>query len=206
MVMMIPLCKKILLVGIFLVLVTAFAAYYFLPRVDTDDMRMVELVRILQLPRKDIEDMSMEEYLHIMQARAQRIRIRLLYRTDHKSLLLACRELSKKKAAGVLESQMYNVLFDPHPESSKFPAAILELEPNYVFVDNDGRIMVEMLGGLDHFGVNAYPEDYKKSSDAEKLGDKKLLDGLWYYDDGYLAHPEDYDKQIESLRPKSGQN
>jgi len=203
---MIPLCKKILLVGIFLVLVTAFAVHYFPPRNNMDDTKISDVMNILQPSQEDMEQRSMEEYLHIMQARAQRIRIRLLYRTDHESLLVACRELSKKKADGVLESRMYNVLFDPHPESSKFPAAILELEPNYVFIDNDGRIMVEMLGGLDHFGINAYPEDYKKSSDAEKLGDKKLLDGLWYYDDGYLAHPDDYDKQIESLRPKSGQN
>ncbi len=203
---MIPLCKKILLAGIFLVLVAGFTVYYFLPRDSADNTKMSDVMNILQPSQEDIEQRSMEEYLHIMEARAQRIRIRLLYRTNHESLLLACRELSKKKAVGILKSRMYNVLFDPHPEAAKFPGAILELEPNYVFIDNDGRIMIEMLGGLDHFGVNAYPEDYKKSSDVEKLGDKKLLDGLWYYDDGYLAHPEDYDKQIESLRPKSGQN
>lgn len=203
---MIPLCKKILPAGIFLVLVAGFTVYYFLPRDSADNTKMSDVMNILQPSQEDIEQRSMEEYLHIMQARAQRIRVRLLYRTDHESLLLACRELSKKKAAGILKSRMYNVLFDPHPEAAKFPTAILELEPNYVFIDNDGRIMIEMLGGLDHFGVNAYPEDYEKSSDMEKLGDKKLLDGLWYYDDGYLANPDDYDKQIESLRPEEGQN
>ena len=203
---MIPLCKKILLAGIFLVLVAGFTVYYFLPRDSADNTKMSDVMNILQPSQEDIEQRSMEEYLHIMQARAQRIRVRLLYRTDHESLLLACRELSKKKAAGILKSQMYNILFDPHSEAAKFPTAILELEPNYVFIDNDGRIMIEMLGGLDHFGVNAYPEDYEKSSDMEKLGDKKLLDGLWYYDDGYLANPDDYDKQIESLRPEEGQN
>lgn len=194
--------KNIVLTGVILALVTAFAAYYFLPR---DDMRMVELMRILQLPRKDIEDMSMEEFSHIMQVRAQRMRIRLLYETDHKTLLLACRKISKKKAAGILKSQRYNVLSEPHPEAAKFPRAILDLEPSYVFIDYDGRIMVEMMGGLDHFGVQAYPEGYKKSS-QETLGDKKLIDGLWYYDDGYLVRPEDYEKRIEALRPKVGEN
>jgi hypothetical protein len=65
-----------------------------------------------------------------------------------------------------------------------------------------------MLGGLDHFGVYAYPLDYEKQPHASKeLGHKKLLDGLWYYDDGYhhcanQEEFEEYDKYIESLRPK----
>jgi len=199
-------CKKIVLMGVVLVFATAFAAYYFLPWDDMEDKKMEELMHILQVPREEVEDMRMEEFMHIMMIRTQRLRVRLLYETDHEALLSACRELSKKRAAGILKPQSYNVLFDPHPEAAKFPRAILDLEPNYVFIDYDGRIMVEMMGGLDHFGVYAYPEGYKKPSPAEKLGDKKLIDGLWYYDDGYLVQPEDYEKRIEALRPKAGVN
>ena len=195
--------KKILLGGISFFLVTAFVAYYFLPRDDMEDKRMEELMRTLQLPREDIEDMSIEELMQIMQVHVQRKRVCLLYETDHEALLHACRELSKKKAVGILKQQRYKVRFDPHPEVAKFPRAILDLEPSYIFIDYDGRIMVEMVGGLDHFGVNAYPKDYKKPSHVEKLGDNKLIDGLWYYDDGYLVRPEDYDKRIEALRPKA---
>jgi len=62
--------------------------------------------------------------------------------------------------------------------------------------------MLEMMGGLDHFGVYAYPEDYKPPPHAGfELGDKKLIDGLWYYDDGYRGNPE-YGKRIEALLQK----
>ena len=78
----------------------------------------------------------------------------------------------------------------------------------YAYINYNGRVILEMAGGLDHFGVYAYPEDFKKPPHAsEELGHKKLLDGLWYFDDGYqyCSNPqefEEYDKYIESLRPK----
>ena len=89
-----------------------------------------------------------------------------------------------------------------------FPRPILDLRPNHVYINYNGRVILEMLGGMNHAGVYAYPEDYEKPPHAaEELGHKKLLDGLWYYDDGfqYCNSPEeyeDYDKYIESLRPK----
>ena len=55
---------------------------------------------------------------------------------------------------------------------------------------------MEMMGGLDSFGVYAYPEGYEKPPHTTALGDKKLINGLWYYDDGYNVNPEEYDKQI----------
>ena len=86
-----------------------------------------------------------------------------------------------------------------HPAASRFPKPILELAPTYVYIDeNDsGRVMVEMHGGFDHFGVEAYAEDYKKPSYFE-YREKELLPGLWYYDDGYIHNPE-YDKRIDTL-------
>jgi hypothetical protein len=135
---------------------------------------------------------------------ARHRRVSLLCRTDHHALLDACRELSKRVASGNLEpGRMYHVLFDADPEAATFPPFIRKLKPTFVFVDRDGRVVIEMMGGLDHFGVSAYPEGYQKPSADFEFGDEKLIDGLWYNDDGYDANPEGYDKRIEALRRKT---
>lgn len=133
---------------------------------------------------------------------AQRKQVSLLYKTDHQALLKACRELSRRVAAEDLKSGTYRIRTDRDPAISQFPQPILDLKPNYVYIDeNDsGRVMLEMHGGFAHFGVLAYTEDYKKPSWSE-YGDKELIPGLWYYDDGYNENPK-YDKTIETLRPK----
>jgi hypothetical protein len=130
-------------------------------------------------------------------------RAHLLYETDHKALLEACRELAGRVRAGTLTPRMYGVRAAPDPEASTFPTPILDLKPNYVVVGSDGSVVVAVGGGFDAFGVKAYPENYKEPPfQGFKLGDKKLLDGLWYYDDGYEEMGPDYDKRIEALRPR----
>ncbi len=128
--------------------------------------------------------------------------IRLLCNTDHRALLEACRELSELTARGDLKPGRYRIYMDPDPEASRFPKPLLDLNPSYVYIDeNDcGRVMVEMLGGLGHLGVQAYTENYKKPSWAE-YGDRELIPGLWYYDDGYNDNPE-YNKKIDALIQK----
>jgi len=126
--------------------------------------------------------------------------VRLLYETNHQALLEACREISVRVVRGDLKPGRYSIRRDPDPETSRFPQPILNLKPSYVFVDEDGWVKLEMFGGLGHFGVSAYPEDYKIPS-YSKYGDKELISGLWYYDDGYRHNPE-YGKIIEALRPK----
>ena len=129
---------------------------------------------------------------------------RLLCETDHQALLEACRELSRQGAKGDLKPGRYSIRRDPDPDTSQFPQPILDLRPSYVYIDeNDsGRVMVEMYGGLYHFGVEAYTEDYQKPPFAGfKFGDKELIHRLWYYDDGYEENPE-YDKVIEALIQK----
>lgn len=132
----------------------------------------------------------------------QHRQIHLLYKTDHQALLEACNELSKQVASGGLAAGTYSIRREPNPESVRFPQPILDLEPSYVYIDeNDsGRVMLEMMGGLGHFGVLAYTEDYKKPSWSE-YGDKELISRLWYYDDGYDGNPE-HEKRIEALRPE----
>jgi len=133
----------------------------------------------------------------------ERMRVRLLCETDHEALLEACRELSRRARRGDLKPGEYNIRRDRHPLASRFPQPILDLEPSYVFIsENDiRRVMLEMLGGLGHFGVQAYTEDYEKPYPTYPYGDKELIPGLWYYDDGYHDNPE-YDKKIEALLQK----
>jgi len=131
------------------------------------------------------------------------MKVRLLCKTDHQALLEACNKLSKQVAKGDLKPGKYMVLINPDPEVSKFPRPILELRPKYVYLDdNIGYVLIEMTGVLEiHFGVRAYPEDFKASSKGFKYGDKELIPRLWYYDDGYRDNPE-YDKKIEALIQK----
>lgn len=137
---------------------------------------------------------------------ANQKRIRLLCGTDHKALLEACRELSRRASDGDVKVGKYNIAKGGVAEAASFPRAILNLKPNYIYIDeNDcGRVMVEMFGGLDHFGVLAYSEDYKKPSRSE-YGDREILAGLWYYDDGYDRNPK-YDKTIDALIAKYKQD
>ena len=133
---------------------------------------------------------------------AQRNRVSLLYETDHQALLNTCRELSAMVSKGELKPGEYYLHgSERHPAASRFPKPILELAPTYVYIDENDcrRVMVEMHGGFDHFGVEAYAEDYKKPSYFE-YRDKELIPGLWYYDEGYRENPE-YEKVIEALRP-----
>ena len=78
----------------------------------------------------------------------------------------------------------------------------IALGPNRATIGNYGEVRLEMMGGLDHFGVSFYPDNYKKPPFVGfNLGDKKLIDGLWYYDDGYEDNPR-YDNKIEALLKK----
>lgn len=123
--------------------------------------------------------------------------VRLLSETDHQALLEACRKLSREIDQGnLLAPYRYLVGFEPSPEITRFPQVILDLEPLFVDTWPDGRIGVGMSGGIYHYGVRAYPENYKKPSDDFEFGDKKIIDGLWYYEDGYNP------KRIESLLKK----
>ena len=130
------------------------------------------------------------------------MKVRLLCKTDHQALLDACNELSKQLAKGDLKAGQYKVFICPDKEVSRFPRPILELRPRYVYIHESGRVLIEMTGAfLLHFGVCAYPEDFKVPFKGFQYGDKELIPRLWYYDDGYIGHRE-YDKHINRLIQK----
>jgi len=151
-------------------------------------------------------------WIRLMVSKAQKMgeemREDLLCKTDFPALLAACRELSNRAAKGELKPGRYFISNGPRdPQVLSFPQPILDLEPSGLYIDenNSGRVMLEMLGGLDHFGVLAYTEDYKKPSWTNKYGDRELIHGLWYYDDNYKKIPN-YDARVEALLQKRKDN
>ena len=132
---------------------------------------------------------------------AQRRRVLLLCNTDHQALLKAGREILNQVPKDRLNPQPDGIrhLGDIGvPSGADIPQAIRDLKPRGCLVSLDGYLTLEMHGGMDHFGVQIYPKDYEKPDRYFKYGDRELLPGLWYYDEGYLHNP-DYDKIIEKL-------
>lgn len=127
--------------------------------------------------------------------------MRLLCETDYQVLLEACRQLSRRVALGYLKPQQYNIRIEPDPEAARFPRPILDLEPTYVILDPSGAMTIELHGGFLHYGVIAYPEDFKEPPYSFKYGDRKLIDGLWYYDEDYKGNPA-LQNRIEALIEK----
>ena len=137
---------------------------------------------------------------------ANRMRVRLLSETDHQVLLEACREVMKR---GELEPGRRYWVRGPHrsPEVSRFPRVIIDLEPSYVRInDLFGYLGIVMHRGMANFGVNAYPENFQKPFPNYSYGNKELVEGLWYFDDGYGPGTDSaYDKKIEALLKKRKQ-
>ena len=129
----------------------------------------------------------------------RRTQVRLLCETNLPELLEACRQMMR-------DSELYEpgmkYLVRGATHVPRLPRPILNLEPSAVFTPNPIEcIRLEMAGGTYHFGVIAYPENFQKPYSSFEYGDRELIPGLWYYDDGYRHNP-DYGKKIEELLQK----
>ena len=134
--------------------------------------------------------------------KAQHRRVLLLCNTDHQALLNAGREILSQVPKDHLNPQPDRIRHVGEigvPKGITIPQAIRDLKPHGCLVNLDGYIVLEMHGGMDHFGVNIYPENYKEPERNFQYGDRELLPGLWYYDEGYHYGPEEYDKRIDEL-------
>lgn len=160
--------------------------------------------RILVLMEKEVKDAHRQADLH---------RVLLLCDTDHQALLNAGREILDQVPKDYLHqnpppdgvSHLGNFKF-VLPEDIQIPQIIRDIKPHVCLISYDGYLTLEMHGGWDHikremnhFGVNIYPENYKEPKRNFKYGDRELLPGLWYYDEGYDYGPEKYDKRIDEL-------
>lgn len=136
---------------------------------------------------------------------AQSRRVLLLCKTDYQALLKAGRKILSQVPKDHLNPQPDGIRHIGEitvPKGIIIPQAIRDLKPRGFLVNLDGYLILEMHGGMDHFGVRIYPEDFKEPKEPHghfKYGDRELLPGLWYYDEGYHYGPEKYDKRIDEL-------
>ena len=138
----------------------------------------------------------------------QRLEKQLLCDTNYSSLLEVCREILKQVERGDIKPGRYSFDEKSLPQVVLFFKMLPNLAPSYLYIDenNSGRILIEMAGGLSHFGVEAYSEDFKPPSPNYHYGDKMLIPGLWYYDDGFDENPQYYEKKIDQLIEKGKKN
>jgi len=155
---------------------------------------------VLFFPRSDL---AMRIFLNYAIDQAQQRRVLLLCKTDHQALLKAGREILSQLPEDYLNTASKRVAGNRFvPEGVGIPQAIQDIRPHTVLIDYDGYLTIEMHGGMDHFGVNIYPDDFRKPRLSFRYGDRELLPGLWYYDEGYVHNPEydkEYDKRIDTL-------
>ena len=136
-------------------------------------------------------------------ADADKKRVQLLYETDHEALLQGCRSLMEQKQNNSLNMNYW--IFQSHnPDilrinenfrEAELPEAIVNLEPVFIKIYDDNRVLIELVANFYSVAVQAYPVG------VEGGGDKELLNGLWYWDIGYekMKH---FDKYLEDLKSK----
>ena len=133
---------------------------------------------------------------------------RLLYRTDHHKLLEASWESIRRFNEGAFSAAKVDILPEgllevaAHIDREKYardlkqiPQIILDLEPVYIWFERN-RVMVALIGGLDHAGVLAYLNDEDAMPGDD---DMELIAGLRYYDDGLREAGADYEDYLKSL-------
>ena len=146
-------------------------------------------------------NLAMHIFLNYAIKQSQQRRVLLLCKIDHHALLKAGREILSQIPKERLNPRPDGprILGDfGVPEEVHIPKAIQDLKLRRCLISYDGYLTLEMEGGMDHFGIWIYPVDYKPPSRNFKYGDRELLPGLWYYDDGYIDNLE-YDKRIDDL-------
>jgi hypothetical protein len=128
-------------------------------------------------------------------------RVLLLCKTDHQALLKAGREILILETVKKRLREGQGIAGSFHiPSGVQIPQAIVDLRPQTILIDYSGYLLIEMHGGMDHFGVRIYPEGVNEPHPLFH-GGRKLLEGLVYYDEGYSLNPE-YDKVIDELIEK----
>jgi hypothetical protein len=130
---------------------------------------------------------------------AEQARNHLFSETDYQELLAACRSLSKRVAAGKLRGGQYQVYLGKRdPETLSFPRVILDLKPAEVLTNfhGYGEVLIVLFPGPEWLGVTGFPEG------SEGHGAVKLIEGLWYFDNGYGDNHPEYKARINDMVEK----
>jgi hypothetical protein len=120
----------------------------------------------------------------------------LLYKTNHQALLAACRKLMDEDYRG----QYICHWPDRDPNVDNFSEIILQLKPTYLWFQDEGYVIIELFGGMSHYGVKAYAEDFNEPYEGFRYGNKKLIDGLWFESDFLDLSNVDLEKKRKKLR------
>jgi hypothetical protein len=128
-------------------------------------------------------------------------RRRLLCQTDYEMLRNAGRDLLSQLGG---KEGIYMRDGQAEPPTIQFPKVILDLVPKSVRISDDGSLGIWVFAdGMYKCGVYVYPEGYEKVHPGQRLGDRELVDGLWYFDSEYDTDPA-YGKVIDKLVEKGG--
>jgi hypothetical protein len=131
-----------------------------------------------------------------------RLRMRLLCKTDHVALRFAGGELLRETGQESVTSHGHVL----HGSSrrldvSQSPLAIRRLSPRGIRIEED-RLYIDFGGRTHNFGVIIYPADFNEPYPEYRGGDRKLVEGMWYYDDEYNTDPT-HDEWVEARLRKN---
>lgn len=136
--------------------------------------------------------------------RSNHQRARLLFQTDHRALLAACRQVMTNRHAFARDMDWHGPN-DPtesliDPKDSKIPRPIASLHPRDV-IARDSEVDLELHGGFDHYGVIALSEQAAHDATNRFSGLIELVSGLWYYDEGLAQDHDRWIKKLRKMRP-----
>jgi hypothetical protein len=137
--------------------------------------------------------------------RSNHERAQLLFRTDHRALLAACRQVMTNRHAFARDIDWHGPQ-DPaesliDPKDPKIPRPIASLHPRDVFA-KDSEVHLELHGGFDHYGVIALSEQAAHDAATNRFsGPIELIPGLWYYDEGLAQDHDRWIKKLRQMRP-----
>jgi hypothetical protein len=109
--------------------------------------------------------------------------IRLVYRTDHRTLLAACDDLRSQRDKLLPDRSWHPASHEhPDPNDPNIPKLIRDLAPKSITIEGPW-VWLEMGGGPYHFGIVAV----QNSSPAPPIVTKELTPRLWYYSEDSLV-------------------
>ncbi len=133
-----------------------------------------------------------------------RARAGLLYKTDHLTLLEACRTIMTNRQAFAVDADWHGN-DDPKtsfidPKDPKVPPIISSLHPRDI-VATDHDVELELHGGFDHYGVFALSEA-TATNNAERPSEPfELVPGLFYFDEGLGYDRDGWMRKLRVMKP-----